>query len=107
MGTDGLAVPEENIQPGSIDLRLGDIAYATQFSFLPGQQDRGPEAGRFKVEEIDLRRGCRPRDQAAVPGAARRDAGPPSFVAGQGQPQKLYWPARRFHAGHHRSQLPV
>jgi dCTP deaminase len=52
------AIPESNIQPGSIDLRLGDYAYATQFSFLPGHQTVAQKLAGVKVEEIDLRRGA-------------------------------------------------
>jgi dCTP deaminase len=51
-------IPEGNIQPGSIDLRLGDRAYATQFSFLPGQQTVAQKLAGFKVEEIDLHHGA-------------------------------------------------
>ncbi len=51
-------IPEDNIQPGSIDLRLGDRAYATQFSFLPGQQTVAQKLAGFKVEEIDLHHGA-------------------------------------------------
>jgi dCTP deaminase len=32
---DGSAVPESNIQPASLDLRLGDVAYPLRCSFLP------------------------------------------------------------------------
>ncbi len=55
---EGGAIPESNIQPGSIDLRLGDYAYATQFSFLPGHQTVAQKLAGVKVEEIDLRRGA-------------------------------------------------
>jgi dCTP deaminase len=55
---EGGAIPESNIQPGSIDLRLGHYAYATQFSFLPGHQTVAQKLAGVKVEEIDLRRGA-------------------------------------------------
>ena len=55
---EGGEIPESNIQPGSIDLRLGDYAYATQFSFLPGHQTVAQKLAGVKVEEIDLRRGA-------------------------------------------------
>ncbi len=54
----GRPIPEGNIQPGSIDLRLGDYGYATQFSFLPGHQTVAQKLAGFKVEEIDLQRGA-------------------------------------------------
>lgn len=58
LGAQGLPIPEANIQPGSVDLRLGDYAYATQFSFLPGSQTVAQKLSGFKVEEIDLQRGA-------------------------------------------------
>jgi len=58
VGAGGLPIPDRNIQPGSIDLRLGDHAYAIQFSFVPGNQSVAQKLAGFKVEEIDLRGGA-------------------------------------------------
>ncbi|MGB0507573.1 MAG: 2'-deoxycytidine 5'-triphosphate deaminase [Pikeienuella sp.] len=52
-------IPEEQIQPASLDLRLGDRAYRVRASFLAGStnkvQDRLTE---FAMHEIDLRNGA-------------------------------------------------
>ena len=32
----GFTIPPENIQPASLDLRLGEVAYRIRCSFLPG-----------------------------------------------------------------------
>ena len=61
------------MQPASLDLRLGAVAYRIRCSFLPGRQTVGPQ-----VKDYDHRRARppqgrrRPRDQAAVPHPARR-----------------------------------
>ena len=49
-------IPASSIQPASVDLRLGEVAYRIRCSFLP---DRRPvEVGlkEFVVDELDLRR---------------------------------------------------
>jgi dCTP deaminase len=80
-------IPEGNIQPGSIDLRLGDYAYATQFSFLPGQQTVAQKLAGFKVEEIDLNRGAvlEVRRPYLVPLAETLAL--PAFVRGKANPK--------------------
>jgi dCTP deaminase len=87
VGTSGPPVPEANIQPGSIDLRLGDHAYATQFSFLPGNQTVAQKLSGFKVEEIDLRRGAvlEIRRPYLVPLVETLDL--PAFVRGRANPK--------------------
>ena len=50
-------IPPANIQPASLDMRLGEVAYRTRCSFLP---DRGTVADRLEglvLEELDLHRG--------------------------------------------------
>lgn len=49
-------IPTQNVQPASLDLRLGDVAYRIRCSFLPG---RNPVERRVKdltIDELDLRR---------------------------------------------------
>jgi dCTP deaminase len=49
-------IPRENIQPASLDLRLGEVAYRIRCSFLP---DSETVEGRLKpliIDELDLRR---------------------------------------------------
>ena len=52
----GYTIPRQNVQPASLDLRLGDVAYRIRCSFLPG---RNPVERRIKdltIDELDLRR---------------------------------------------------
>jgi dCTP deaminase len=48
-------VPIENIQPASLDLRLGDIAYRLRCSFLPDDKPVEEKLRRYQMGEIDLR----------------------------------------------------
>ncbi|MGH2773042.1 MAG: 2'-deoxycytidine 5'-triphosphate deaminase [Actinomycetota bacterium] len=49
-------VPPENIQPASIDLRLGEVAYRIRCSFLPDSQPVSAKMKDLIVDELDLRR---------------------------------------------------
>lgn len=54
-------IPDENIQPASLDLRLGDIAYRLRCSFLPDDatvEDALHDYQRGKSDVIDLRGGA-------------------------------------------------
>jgi dCTP deaminase len=51
-------VPPENIQPASIDLRLGETAHRIRCSFLPGQETVASKLAEYTLDEIDLRRGA-------------------------------------------------
>ncbi len=56
-------VAHDQIQPASIDLRLGDVAYPVDSSFLPGARLTVPEQmqrldARFDDFKIDLRKGA-------------------------------------------------
>jgi len=55
----GEAITEEQIQPASIDLRLGDVAYRVRASFLPGQdctvQDK---ISALLITKVDLTEGA-------------------------------------------------
>ena len=51
-------VPPENVQPASIDLRLGETAYRIRCSFLPGQDAVADKLAEYTLDEIDLRRGA-------------------------------------------------
>jgi dCTP deaminase len=50
-------VPSENIQPASIDLRLGERAHRIRCSFLPGSDTVEHKLSDFTLDEIDLRGG--------------------------------------------------
>src|SRR5580704_18028338 len=46
------AIPDENIQPASLDLRLGDIAHRVRASFLPGPNSTVED----KIKELRMTR---------------------------------------------------
>ncbi len=50
-------IPEENIQPASLDLRLGERAYRIRCSFLPGKDTVEAKLKDYTLEELDLRGG--------------------------------------------------
>jgi len=49
-------IPQSSIQPASIDLRLGDVAYRIRSSFLPDSRPVELKLKEFVVDELDLRR---------------------------------------------------
>jgi len=49
-------VPADNIQPASIDLRLGDVAYRIRCSFLADRQAVEAKVKDYVIDELDLRR---------------------------------------------------
>lgn len=52
------AIPSENIQPASLDLRLGNIAWRVAASFLPGgNQSVLDKVNSVKMHECDLSKG--------------------------------------------------
>jgi dCTP deaminase len=53
---DPFTIPRENIQPASIDLRLGEVAYRIRCSFLPGRQTVEEKVKDFIIDELDLHR---------------------------------------------------
>src|SRR5688572_18206879 len=52
-------IGDEQIQPASLDLRLGGSAYRIRASFLPGRDQRvADKLGDMAIHEIDLRNGA-------------------------------------------------
>src|SRR5271167_205263 len=49
-------IPTDNIQPASLDLRLGEVAYRIRCSFLPGSDTVERRVKDFIVDEINLHR---------------------------------------------------
>jgi dCTP deaminase len=49
-------IPDENIQPASLDLRLGEHAYRMRCSFLPHDDAVERKVKDYIVDELDLRR---------------------------------------------------
>ncbi|MCY4304487.1 MAG: 2'-deoxycytidine 5'-triphosphate deaminase [Aestuariivita sp.] len=57
--TASLPVESDQIQPASLDLRLGDVAYRMRASFLPGQQNRvNDRLADFMMHQVDLSSGA-------------------------------------------------
>jgi dCTP deaminase len=50
-----IAIDESQIQPASIDLRLGNEAFLVRASFLPGHATIGRKINELLVDKIDLR----------------------------------------------------
>jgi len=53
--SDGSDIPDENIQPASLDLRLGAVAYRLRCSFLPDNESVEEALRRYKMEQIKPR----------------------------------------------------
>src|SRR4051794_6389260 len=49
-------IPEENVQPASLDLRLGEVAYRIRCSFLPDRQTVERRLKDYVIDELDLRK---------------------------------------------------
>ncbi len=49
-------IPRENVQPASLDLRLGEVAYRIRCSFLPGRHSVEHRLKDFIIDELDLHR---------------------------------------------------
>jgi dCTP deaminase len=49
-------IPRENIQPASLDLRLGEVAYRIRCSFLPGRHSVEQRVKDYIIDELDLHR---------------------------------------------------
>ena len=55
----GRELDSDQIQPASLDLRLGEVAYRIRASFLPGRGNPVSEKlSRFKLHELDLTSGA-------------------------------------------------
>jgi dCTP deaminase len=48
-------IPHENVQPASLDLRLGETAYRMRCSFLPGAFDVESRLEELTIDRLDLR----------------------------------------------------
>ena len=100
-------IPDANVQPASLDLRLGERALRIRCSFLPGTDSVERKLKDYILDEIDLR-GDGAMLEARCPYLIelkeRLDL--PAGLAGQGQPEELDRADRRLHPGHHRPQRP-
>jgi dCTP deaminase len=55
VAAEGAPIPRENIQPASLDLRLGPVAYPLRCSFLPGRDRVAKRMSDLVEGEVDLR----------------------------------------------------
>lgn len=53
-----LPFAENQVQPASIDLRLGSVAWRVQASFLPGKQPVSRKIEQLKMHQLDLTQGA-------------------------------------------------
>jgi dCTP deaminase len=58
IGSGEYRVPDANIQPASLDLRLGDRAHRLRCSFLPDQHAVADKLADYGMETLDLRDGA-------------------------------------------------
>ncbi len=52
----GFTIPRANVQPASVDLRLGEVAYRIRCSFLPDRQTVEVKMKDYILGELDLHR---------------------------------------------------
>src|SRR5579871_5767633 len=87
--SDVYRIPRESVQPASLDLRLGEFAWALRCSFLPDTQSKVEDKiGELAFQRIDLRDGAalerdRPYlvpliEELALPDGVRAKANPKS-----------------------------
>lgn len=53
-----VGIPQRNLQPASVDLTLGNVAYRLRCSFLPGSQSVREKLLDYHMGELDLTRGA-------------------------------------------------
>ncbi len=86
---DRFTIPGENVQPASLDLRLGEVAYRIRCSFLPDRQTVEQRVKDYVIDELDLRKDGvvletkRPyliplKERLALPAGVRGKANPKS-----------------------------
>ncbi len=94
----------DQIQPASLDLRLGDTAYRVRASFLPRHTTVAERIEHLKLHEIALGDGAVLETGCVYIVPLLESLALPRRHRGRGQSEKLDRPARRVHARHHRSR---
>lgn len=81
------AVPRENVQPASLDLRLADRAYRLRCSFLPDRESVRSKLKEYLLEEVDISAGAllEPGRPYLVPLQERLDL--PAGMRGRANPK--------------------
>ena len=107
-------VPDQ-IQPASLDLRLGEVAYRVRASFLPGRTTVARRIDELKLHEISLSDGAVLETGCVYIVPLQESLALPRGNFGGSQSEELDRPARRVHARDrrrdtrlrpHRSWLP-
>ena len=64
----GYTIPQHNVQPASLDLQLGEVAYRIRCSFLPGKNTVERRVKDYIIDELDLRivKGCVLENETAL-----------------------------------------
>lgn len=80
-------VPRENVQPASVDLRLGDRAYRLRCSFLPDREPVSVKLKDYLLDEVDLTEGAilEPERPYLIPLQERLDL--PAHLHGRANPK--------------------
>ena len=113
MADAGLILPEypfveSQIQPASLDLRLGDIAYRVRASFLPGPGSTVAERiDELKLHEIDLSDGAVLETNCVYIVPLLESLALPPRDRGRRQSEKLDRAARRVHPRDRRRHPPL
>ena len=96
-----------NVQPASLDLRLGAKAYALRCSFLPDdRQSIESKLGDLAITDFDIAGGAvLERNRPYLIPLAEHVSLPATCAAGESQ--KLDRPHRRVHARDQRRELPL
>ncbi len=94
----GRELDADQIQPASLDLRLGEVAYRVRASFLPGPDTTVARAHRrIEAARDRAHRRRRAGDRLRLHRAAAREPRAARRHRGRRQSEKLDRPARRLH----------
>ncbi len=101
-------VPSESIQPASVDLRLGEFAWALRCSFLPDSGSTVEEKIEdLAFDKIDLRDGATLERDRPYLVPLIEELRLPAEHSREDQPQELDRASGRVHARDHRPQPPL
>ena len=92
-------ISDDQIQPASIDLRLGDVAYRVPASFLPSARSLiAPKIKELQLEEIDLRQPALLRAGSVYIAPLIESLALPTDMSGKSEPEKHYGSAGYIHS---------
>ena len=95
-------IPDENYQPASLDLRLGEKAHILQCSFLPYSDTVEKKLRELAIGEIDIRDGAILEKSRPYLIPLLEDLHLPPRHSRQGEPQEFDRQAGYLHASHNR-----